>query len=89
MINTLQKCISEVIEWNTINKLACNPCKTEVIQFSSRFVKNPILSDFFIGIVRVQPLDRVCNLGVNLDRELNASDSIHWQIEEVSEQGSP
>ena len=32
---------SEVIEWNTINKLVCDPSKTEVIQFSSRFVKNP------------------------------------------------
>ena len=81
----------------------CNPSKTEVIQFRSRFVKNPIKSDFLIGNTRVQPSDRVRNLGVNLDRELNliviilmkhakrqyASDSIHWQIEEVSEQGSP
>ena len=25
------------------------PCKTDVIQFSPRFVKNPILSDFLIG----------------------------------------
>jgi len=48
-LNTLQKCISEVIEWNTINKLVNNPSKTEVIQFSSRFAKNPILSDFLIG----------------------------------------
>ena len=46
-LNTLQKCISEIIEWNTINKLVCNPSKTEVIQFSPRFIKNPILSDFF------------------------------------------
>ena len=102
-LNTLQKCISEVIEWNIINKLVCNRSKTEVIQFRSRFVKNPINSDFLIGNTRVQPSDRVPNLGVNLDRELNliviilmkhakrqyASDSIHWQIEEVSEQGSP
>ena len=42
-LNTLQKCISEIIEWITINKLVCNPSKTEVIQFSSRFVKNIIL----------------------------------------------
>ena len=70
-LNTLQKCISEVIEWNTINKLVCNPSKTEVIQFSSHFVKIPILSDFLIGNPRVQPSDRVGNLGVNLDRELN------------------
>ena len=46
MINTLQKCISEIIEWNAINKLVSNPSKTEVIPFSSRFVKNPVLSDF-------------------------------------------
>ena len=48
-LNTpLQKCISEVIESNTINELLCNPSKTEVIQFSSHFVQNPILSDFLI-----------------------------------------
>ena len=71
--NTLQKCIGEVIEWNIIGKLVCNPSKTEVIQFSSPFVKNPILSDFLIGnsSLRVQPSDRVRNLGVKLDRELN------------------
>ena len=55
----------------------CNPSKTKVIQFSSRFFKNPILSDFLIGNARVQPSDRVCNLGVNLDRELFLSHHIN------------
>ena len=50
-LNTLQKCIGEVIEWNIIGKLVCNPSKTEVIQFSSPFVKNPILSDFLATLV--------------------------------------
>ena len=27
-LNTLQNCISEIIEWNSINKLVCNPSKT-------------------------------------------------------------
>ena len=76
-LNTLQKSISEVTEWNAISKLVFNPSKTEVIQFSSRFVKNPILSDVLIGNPRVQPSDRVCNLGVNLDRELNLSHPIN------------
>ena len=71
VLNTRQKCIREVIEWNTIHKLVYNPSKAEVIQFSSCFVKKPILSDLFIGNVRVQPSDRVCNLIVNLDRQLN------------------
>ena len=65
--------VSEVIEWNAISKLVSNPSKTEVIQFSSRFVKNSVLSDFLIGNARVQPSDRVCNLCVNLERELNLS----------------
>jgi len=39
---------------NTINMLVSNPNKTEVIQFSSRFVGNPILSDFLISNTRVQ-----------------------------------
>ena len=63
-LNTLQKCISEIVEWNTINKLVCNPSKIEVIQFSPCFFKNPILSDFLIGSARVQPSDQDCNLGV-------------------------
>ena len=42
-LNTLQKCICEVIEWNPNNKLVCNSSETEVVQFSSRFVKNIIL----------------------------------------------
>ena len=69
------QCISEVIEWNTINKLVCNPSKTEINQFSSRFIKNTILSNFLIGNARLvlQPSDWVSNLGVNLDRELNLS----------------
>ena len=32
-LNTLQKCICEVIKWNTNYK--CSPCKTKLIQFSS------------------------------------------------------
>ena len=64
-LNTLQKCICEVIEWNPNNKLVCNSSKTEVVQFRSRFVKNPIMSYFSIGSARVQPSDLVCNLGVS------------------------
>lgn len=50
-----------------------NLIKRQTIQFSSGLVKNPILTDFSIGKARVQPSDRVCNLGVNLhvDRELS------------------
>ena len=85
-LNTLQRCIIEVIELNTINKLVCNLSKTEVIQFSSRFVKNLILSDFLIGNSTVQPSDRLCNLGVSLDRELNVTH--HWRFDLLADSGS-
>ena len=42
-LNILQRRISEIIEWITINKLVYNTSKTEVIQFISRYVKNIIL----------------------------------------------
>lgn len=39
---TLQNCVNAVIYWNTQNMLLCNPGKTEVIQFTSSFVQNPV-----------------------------------------------
>ena len=38
---TLRNCVNAVMNWNTQNMLLWNPGKTEVIQFSSRFVRNP------------------------------------------------
>ena len=61
-------------------------------RFSYRFVKNPVLSDFSSVNARVQPSERVCNFGVNQDKDMQkgyAGDLICWKIEELSEQGSP
>ena len=94
VLNTRQKCISEVIEWNTIRKLVCNPSKAEVIQFSSCFVKNPIHSDFSTGNARVQLADRVCNLDVTLDWELSLiilmkhAKRLCWQFDSLADWGS-
>ena len=38
VLATLRNCVNAVINWNTQNMLLCNPGKTEVIQFTSRFV---------------------------------------------------
>ena len=61
---TLQNCVNAVIKWNTQNMLLCNSGKTEVIQSTSRFVRNPILSQFSFG-------KAIRDLGVILDKELN------------------
>ena len=62
------------------------------MESAHRFVKNPVLSDFSSGNARVQPSERFCNFGVNLDKDMQkgyAGDLICWKIEELSEQGSP
>ena len=51
--------------------LLCNPGKTEVIQFTSRFVRNPVLSQFSFGNTIIELSDKVRDLCVILDKELN------------------
>ena len=51
--------------------LLCNPGKTEVIQFTSRFVRNPVLSQFLIGNTIIELPDKVRDVGVIQDKGLN------------------
>ena len=57
--------------------LLCNPGKTEVIQFSSRFIRNPVLSHFSFGNTIIQLSDKVRDFGVILDKELNLRQRIN------------
>ena len=68
---TLRNCVNGVINWNTQNMLLCNSGKTEVIQFTSRFVRNPVLSHFSFGNTIIEPCDKVRDLDVIQDKELN------------------
>ena len=70
-LNTLRSCIDDVITWNTRNMLLCNPGKTEVIQFTSRFVRNPVIDHFSCGNTEIELSDKVRDLGVIMDKELN------------------
>ena len=67
---TLRNCIDTVINWNTQNMLLCNPRKTEVIQYTSRFVRHLILHHFSFGNTTIELSDKVRDLGVTLDKEL-------------------
>ena len=46
---TLWNWVNAFINWNTQNMLLYNPGKTKVIQFTSRFGRNPVLSQFSFG----------------------------------------
>ena len=51
--------------------LLYNPGKTEVFQLTSSFVRNHVLSQFSIGNTIIEPSEKVRDLGVILDKELN------------------
>ena len=71
VLATLRNCVNAVINWDTQNMLLFNPGKTEFIQFTSRFVGNPVLSQFSFGNTIIELSDKVRDLGVKLDKELN------------------
>ena len=72
-LDTLRNCIGavNVINWNTQNMLLCHPGKTEVIQFTSRFVRYPVLHHSSFGNTTIELSDKVQDLGVILDKELS------------------
>ena len=57
--------------------LLCNPGKTDVIQFTSRFFGNPDLSHFSFSNTIIQLSDKVRDLGVILDKELDLRQHIN------------
>lgn len=67
----LENCIKDIKNWNTANKLVCNPGKTEVLHFSSRFLKRPEISGINFDNILIKPVESVRDLGVHLDRYLN------------------
>ena len=70
-LDAVRNCIDAVINWNTQNMLLCNPRKTEVIQYTSCFVRHPILHHFSFGNTTIELSDKVRDLGVILDKELS------------------
>ena len=57
--------------------LLLNPGKTEFIQFTSRFVGNPVLSQFSFGNMIIELSDKVRDLGVILEKELNSRQHVN------------
>ena len=79
---TLRTCVNAIINWNKQNILLCNPGNTEVIQFASRFVRNTVFSHFSFGNI-IELSDKVRDLGVILDKELNLRQLINDTCKEA------
>ena len=73
---TLQKlelCIDDIIAWNIQNGLKCNPSKTEVIHFYSRFSPSDHIQQLRVGNHTIDVVNEVRDLGVTLDSTLALS----------------
>ena len=69
-LEDLTLCIQDIVSWNVSNMLKCNPKKTEIVHFSSRFSPaNPIPS-IKVGDCSITPSNEVKDLGVTIDRHL-------------------
>ena len=70
-LEQLELCIDGVLCWNTQTGLKCNPTKSEVIHFHSRFTPSDSISHLRVGTAIIEPTtDEVRNLGINLDSTL-------------------
>jgi len=77
-LSKLKMCIKDILVWCAMNKLSCNPSKTEVIHFSSRFSPNvsptPPLS---VGGSLVTPVPVARDLDVAMDSNLKMTHHIN------------
>ena len=70
-LEQLELCINDVLCWNTQTGLKCNPTKSEVIHFHSRFTPSDSISHLRVGTAIIESTtDEVRNLGINLDSTL-------------------
>lgn len=67
----LKSCVNAIMEWAKKNRLQCNPSKTEIIHFLSRFSKNPPFCIINIGDDIINLSNTVRDLGVMLDSVMN------------------
>ena len=74
----LEDCIRDVKAWTISNRLLLNDSKTEVVQFSSRYLRAPDpISAFTVGMSQVQPAHEARNLGVVMDMHFDLSTHVN------------
>ena len=69
-LDQLELCIEDVLCWNTQNGLKCNPTKSEVIHFYSRFTPSDSISHLRVGTAIIEPVNEVRDLGITLNSTL-------------------
>ena len=77
-LTTLRQCVEYIFSQDTRNMLKSNPGKTEVLHFTSRFMKQPSFGDriTFAG-TEIIITKKARNLGVIMDNNLSFSSHIN------------
>ena len=76
-LEDLTLCIQDIMSWNVSNMLKCNPKKTEIIHFSSRFSPTNPIPSIKVGDCSITPSNEVKDLGVTLDHHLTLKTRIN------------
>ena len=69
-LQDLTFCIQDIMSCNVSNMLKCNPKKTQIIHFSSRFSPAEPVPSIKVGDCSITLNNEVKDLGVTLDRHL-------------------
>ncbi len=70
-VKRIETCIADIRSWCNSNKLVLNDSKTELVQFSSKFIKSSATSSIKIGDTEIQASQQVRNLCVIMDSTLS------------------
>ena len=83
-LDQLELCIDDVLRWNTQNGLKCNPTKSEVIHFYSRYMPSDSISHLRVGSAIIKPVNEEGDLGIILDSTL----TLRTHINNICRSGS-
>ena len=84
-VGVLKGCINDVFAWNTKNMLKCNPGKTEILHFTSRFSKQPtVYETLSLANTSVEVKTKAKNLGVIMDKTLSFTEHINEMCKKAS-----
>ena len=73
----LELCIKDILVWCITNGLACNPGKTEIVHFLSRFSSSSTIREINISGISISPSSDARNLGVTVDSHLQMTKHVN------------
>ncbi len=77
-LQRLEECVRDVKAWTVSNRLLLNDLKTEVVHFTSRFMREPDpISSFTVDSSDVRVAAQARNLGVIMDRHFTLSSHLN------------